>query len=151
MKKITLIAILLVVLTSGSAFAESGWAIGLGYNFNLEGSGSPGLLLKIPKIPLMFGIQYNFEENGYLGISADWWAYTTHLTGMLYLYLGPGVWVTFTTGGDSDFHLGMRIPVGLRLFPIKPLELFLEPALVLEFLPSLDPRFAAQIGFRFWF
>jgi hypothetical protein len=151
MKKIIVIAILLIVVSTGSVFADSGWSIGLGYNFTLDGAGSPGLLLKIPKIPIMFGIQYNFAENGYMAITADWWAYTTHLTGMLYLYLGPGVWVAFTTGGDTDFHLGMRIPLGIRLFPIKPLELFLEPALILEFLPTLDPSFGAQIGFRFWF
>ena len=40
MKKITLIAVLLIAVSTGSVFAESGWAIGLGYNFTLEGSSS---------------------------------------------------------------------------------------------------------------
>ncbi len=152
MKKIVVVAVLLIIVSTGSVFAASGWAIGLGYNFDFNnGAGAPSLMLQVPGIPIMWGIGYSFTEYGYLNVSADWWLYRTHLVGILNLYLGPGVWVRFNTGPASDFRIGMEVPVGFQIFVIKPLELFLEPALLLEFYPNITPYFGAKIGFRFWF
>ena len=66
-------------------------------------------------------------------------------------YIGPGVFLNI----PNSPLLGIRVPVGLNAFPIKPLELFVElaPAISLLAPSGVFPQFGLQagFGFRFWF
>ena len=69
------------------------------------------------------------------------------------LYVGPGL---YTVIGSNVFDLGVRVPVGIHMYVIDPLELFLEiaPALGVGLSGGFEfPRFDVQgaVGFRFWF
>lgn len=63
-------------------------------------------------------------------------------------YVGAGV---FSRVGSSS-TLGLRIPVGLSLFPFTqlPIEFFAEVSPGLELLPGTDPAFGAGLGARFY-
>jgi hypothetical protein len=67
-------------------------------------------------------------------------------------YLGPGFYV----GYQNDLFLGGRLPIGLNVYPIKNLELFLEiaPTLAVGIGDVVTfPVFGFQsaLGLRFWF
>ena len=74
------------------------------------------------------------------------------IDGIFYWYLGPGLYVGAGTG---YLGLGIRVPIGLQIFIIEPLELFIEaaPRFGLGLSPLDFPQVGimAAIGFRFWF
>ena len=155
MKKIVIIAIILSLFTIGGAFASNGWAVGgaFAFDFGIGSSlGGPALCLSVPNVPVMFGIRGNFQGDGFLGVTADWWLFKTNLVGPVKLYLGPGIYAAFAGGDPGNFYLGMRVPIGFQIYIVNAFEIFLEPAVEIEFLPQL-PTFGlgASVGFRFWF
>jgi hypothetical protein len=151
-KKILLIAVVLFVVAAASGFS---WAVGGAFSIDpLGGLPSNAMLtFKIQEIPIMWGLGLVLgEERFSLGLTADWWLYHSPLVGILSIYVGPGLY-----GAVGDiFEFGGRVPIGLQIFPIKPLELFLEiaPALIVVSNRAITiPRFGIQgaFGFRFWF
>ena len=61
-----------------------------------------------------------------------------------------------SANSDPLVDLGLRIPVGFQVFPLDPLELFLEfaPSVGVQFSnPVTFPNWSVQgaFGFRFWF
>ena len=151
MKKILLIALVIIVL-GGTYSHARGLAIGGAFGIPAVGSLPMGVLLsvKIPQIPFLLGIGYSF--NAGLGVTADWWLYQSHLVGILNLYVGPGLYLNVS----NSFQLGVRVPIGIQIWPITPLELFLEVAPTVGFIEPTGvqiPSFGLQgsVGFRFWF
>ena len=58
--------------------------------------------------------------------------------------------------GSSGAYAGLRVPLGLNAFPIKPLELFIEiaPSFTIIAPNSINfgwSGFQSGFGFRFWF
>lgn len=152
MKKKLILLTLLVVIAAAPAFS---FGIGGAFGLNLNGFGSSGLLsVKFDEFPAVFGLGAHISSGGFRAtITADWWLYQTNLVEMLDLYVGPGLFVDL---GSNVFDLGVRVPVGIHMFVIDPLELFLELAPALGFIlaPSFDfPTWGIQgaVGFRFWF
>ena len=149
MKKVVIIAIVLLLAVTFSAAADT---LGIGGAFSLSAVGglpnSVLLSLKLPATPFLFGVGAQLGDNFNVAITADWWLFTTSLAGALNLYAGPGVYVAV----PDPFQLGARIPVGINIYPIPILELFLEVAPTVEFIPNI-PEFGLQgaFGFRFWF
>lgn len=160
MKKISFIALFLMLATG--LFAKTG--VGAAFSYGLDtGAGGAALNISHKAIPgTIFGITANISNgNTAIGIYDDWWLYQSNLAGAIDLYLGPGLFVNFNAseGQDQvDINAGFRLPIGLRLFPITPLELFIEVA------PTLTPitnsgvsisgsSIGAQgaLGIRFWF
>lgn len=107
--------------------------------------GNPTAVVIIRPAPFDFRVGYNFapdKENIFL--SGDYRIISGHqLIDFLHLFLGVGIYtqVYFADRGDDQgqFDLGARLPFGLQAFLIKStLELFVELAPTVEFLPTLQ-------------
>ena len=154
MKKVIAIAFVLIAL---SAVAASAGNFGIGGAFSMDilntANGGAMLSLKVPSIPIVWGIALQGgNDNFNLGLTADWWLYQQGLAGALGLYVGPGLYVSL----PDNVELGGRVPIGINLFPLNFLELFLEIAPTLVFYSNQGisiPNFGLQgaFGFRFWF
>lgn len=156
MKKTLVLSVLLIALVSVPVFS-----FGIGAAFGVDFIGStagPGALLslKLDQHPAVFGVGFAIAENAFrLGFTADYWLWRANLIEILYLYLGPGVFIDvgLWDNGEGTFGVGLRIPIGLQAFIIDPLELFFEVAPTIGFAGGQFPAFNVQgaVGFRFWF
>jgi hypothetical protein len=154
MKKIIVIAFVLIVLVG---FSASAGTLGIGGAFSMDTVGGlPGgalLSLKIPSIPILWGIAFQTGQDSFnLGLTADWWLYQRQLISFLGLYVGPGLYLTL----PDNIEIGGRIPIGLNAYPLDFLELFLELAPTLVFFRQdginvPDFGLMGAFGFRFWF
>jgi hypothetical protein len=134
------------------------FATGVGAAFGLPiGDGLPGsnvmLSLRVSQIPFLMGLGFSIGEDQFsFGLTGDWWMAKGNLFSFINYYLGPG----FYLGYQSELFLGGRLPVGINVYPIKNLELFLEiaPTLAVGFGDVVTfPVFGVQsaLGLRFWF
>ncbi|MBN2737592.1 MAG: hypothetical protein JXR70_11475 [Spirochaetales bacterium] len=155
MKKILLLVLILLVAGTSFSFAK-GLGIGIAAGLNQIG-GLPNsmlLSLKLPEIPFLLGLGLNLTPGVFgLGVTADWWMYQTHLVGILNLYLGLGL---FLDVQNEQISFGGRLPVGLQVWVIDPLELFLEVAPTLTLVGTAGIQipnvgFQGAFGIRFWF
>jgi len=155
MKKVIFLVLvaLLVVAAFGSADT---WGVGAAFGIDaLGGLPQQALLsLKAPQLPILWGVGFQLNEDQFnMGVTADWWLYTTNLAGMLNLYLGPGIYAAL----PDPFELGGRVPIGLNIYPIDAFEVFLEVAPTILLISNRGgitvPDLALQgaFGFRFWF
>lgn len=146
--KVLVIAIALAVVV-----AASGFSLGLGLAYGLDPVGGlPQNVMfsaKFDEFPFLLGLGFSLVDPVRIGVTADWWLTAGNLVGFVNYYIGPGVYAGL---GGRNFDIGLRIPVGLNAYPIPELELFLEVAPAIAFLPSF-PNVGVQgaIGFRFWF
>ena len=158
-RKAFVLAAALALIGAVEASARSSAAIGGEFGLPLVG-GLPDstamLTFKLPKFPPVFGLGAYIPKAGgqaSLALTADWWLAQGHLFSFVDYYLGPGVFVGISQGAQ----LGLRVPIGLDAYPIKPLECFVEFAPALYLLDSSGavsiPNFGLQAGFgiRFWF
>ena len=155
--KVIILILLMLIIASVSSFA-----FGIGGAFAFEPFGGTraynggALSFKINDWPLI-AIQASGSDGIFnIGATADWWMYHEPLVGILSLYAGPGGYGYASIGNNVNFDLGLRVPIGLQIFPIEPLELFLEaaPSFGVTLGDNFDfPRFGLQsaVGFRFWF
>ncbi len=153
------VLVLALVLTLVATFGASAYNAAVGGEFALRiGSGLPSsalLSFRLPKLPPVFGLGVSIPSGGgqsSFTVLADWWLAQGNLVGFLNYYVGPGVFV----GIADSATLGLRVPVGIDAYPIKPLELFLEfaPAVTLVAPAGVSiPEWGLQagFGFRFWF
>ena len=174
MKK--LILVLLIGLSLGTAaFADhEGLGIGIvgGGGWSGTGMGNVGLSLKIPDLPVFWGIYFPFYYGGSffgLGITGDYYIFDSNLTskeltnedGMykfrLDWYLGVGGFFSFRAWkGGGDFDFGIRVPVGLSWHIIRQLEMFLGlyPGLGIhlgnDYWWPVYPIIGLEIGLRLW-
>ncbi len=157
MKKGLVLAIFLSLAATAVYAAPYKAAVGGVFGANVLGSmpHSAMLTFRLGKYPPVFALGINIPKEGdaSAALIMDWWLIQESLTGMLNFYVGPGL---YTSIGNNLFVLGGRVPVGLNIFPIKPLELFLEIAPGITFIAPDGvqiPNFGMQagFGFRFWF
>jgi hypothetical protein len=147
------------------AFAEHpsnklglGLYVGAGYGSVAGGLFNPGLSLKIPNLPIFWGINANLgNSTAGVGISGDYYLLDRTLVkdGSFSLdwFLGLGVFTHIYFGDSSFFALGARVPIGLSWHINKTFELFMDVA------PGLGVRFtdsplyyvgAGELGLRVW-
>jgi len=153
-RKVVIIALVLLVAIA----VPMSFATGVGAAFGLPlGDGLPGsslmLSLKVPQIPFLMGLGFALGEDTFqFGLTGDWWVANGNLFSFINYYLGPG----FYLGYSGNLLVGGRFPIGLNVYPIKNLELFLEIAPTVSVRlsePIIFPVFGAQsaFGLRFWF
>jgi hypothetical protein len=153
------VLILALALTLFTAFSASAYTAAIGGEFALKiGDGLPSsalLSFRLPKFPAVFGLGLAIPTGSgqaSLTILADWWLAQGNLVSFLNYYVGPGVFINIS----NSALLGIRVPVGINAFPIKPLELFVELAPAITILAPSGvsiPQWGLQagFGFRFWF
>jgi hypothetical protein len=146
--KVLVIAIALAVVVAASSFSLG---LGLAYGLDPVGGLPQNVMFsaKFDQVPFLLGVGASFQEPIRIGVTADWWMATGNLVSFINYYIGPGVYAGI---GNGNFDIGLRIPVGINAYPIPELELFLEIAPAIGFLPTF-PSVGVQgaIGFRFWF
>jgi hypothetical protein len=152
------VLVLVLVLVAGFAMSASAQTFGVGGAFSVDALGglpsSAMLSLKLPSIPFLWGIGAQINENTFnMAFTADWWLYTQNLVSFINLYVGPGLYLSL----PDTIEFGGRVPIGINMYPIEVLELFLEIAPTLLFFSDRQgitiPSFGLQgaFGFRFWF
>lgn len=152
--RLVLIAVvLLFVIAVPMTFATGvGAAFGLPFGGGLPGS-NVMLSLKVAKIPFLMGLGFTVNQNSAaFGLTGDWWVANQNLFSFFNYYLGPGFYI----GYANNILLGGRFPIGLNVYPIKNLELFVEvaPTLAVGLGNTISfPVWGFQSGFglRFWF
>ena len=152
MKKIVMLVMLIALIGTASAFAT-----GIGVSAGLPIGDLPGsdvmLSLKVDEIPFLMGLGFSIGNDQFaFGFTGDWWVVNENLFSFVNYYLGPGFYI----GYQDVLALGGRFPVGLNVYPIPNLALFLEiaPTLAVQLGdPIVFPAFGLQsaFGFRFWF
>jgi len=155
-KKIALLVLVLSLVGLTGAWA---YTAAIGGEFSLKiGSGLPSsalLSFRLPKLPPVFGLGLSIPGNGGQSsfvLLADWWLAQGQLAGPFNYYIGPGAFV----GISNSAQLGLRVPIGIQLYPVKPMELFIEFAPDITLFDGSGvaiPQFGLQSGFglRFWF
>jgi len=152
--------LVLAVCLSLGLVATGASALGIGGAFSvgmLGGLPSSAMLsLKLDNVRPVLGIGVSVGGGAaQFGATADWWLYQGKLAGPLGLYVALGGYADLQTGSTSTIGLGARLPIGIQIFPLKPLELFLEvaPRAGLTFNAFQFPVWGIQgaAGFRFWF
>jgi len=172
MKK-TVMLIMLAVILSVGAFAEhpSGWGVGVvgqgGVVWDgFGGSGGGALSLKAPQFPIYWGISFALRNNFWgISVTGDYFTIENTINSNLNLgwFFGIGGYagVYGYSGSESGIalHAGARAPIGIYIFPLNFLEVFLDVA------PSLglglgigdrgginiDGGIGGELGVRFWF
>jgi hypothetical protein len=153
------VLVLSLLLSLFMVFSASAYTAAIGGEFALKiGDGLPNsalLSFRLPKFPPVFGLGVTISNDGGQAsfvLLADWWLAKGNLVSFVNYYVGPGLFVSIA----DNATLGLRVPVGLNAFPIKPLELFIELAPAITILAPSGvsiPSFGLQagFGFRFWF
>lgn len=141
------------MLMAGTA-AASTTMNGAGIYGNLMGNGTGtggglGLTLRYSSFPVL-GIEWNMLPNSsILGMSIDWWVVNQPLGGIFSYYIGVGGYAAINTAGVVNiFTFGGRVPLGLQVYPIEPLEIFLEASPMIIFIPTMDWTVSVRLGFR---
>ena len=157
MKKFSVL-ILILALCVGSAFARIGIGAQGEYTFgNMPSFTSVELTFKSSTLPFVFGVDFDFAKDFYgIGLDVDYWFANPKLFSMLKWYLGPGITGTvYNSGGDISFYIGSRIFLGLNVFVIDELEIYLQTAAELGYTNFGGSGFAFHVpvggGIRIWF
>jgi hypothetical protein len=167
MKKMLLVLVLGLVLVTGAVFAEHpAGKTGIGVVFGGAWNGSaylyPGLSLKLPSMPVYWGIYAHLSQYGFgVGATGDYYFIDSTLVNFgggsrlgWYLGLGGFADINFWQSGLA-FDVGARVPIGLSWFIIPSAELFVDvaPGIGLGVGgggPGLYWTLPAEIGLRFW-
>jgi hypothetical protein len=155
-KKVLILALLLTLF---AVFSASAYQAAIGGEFALRlANGLPSsalLSFRVPKLPPVFGVGVSIPEGGgdaSFAVLADWWLAQGNLFSFINYYIGPGIYVAVA----QDVSAGIRVPIGLNAYPLKPLEVFIEFAPAVGLLAPSGvqiPQWGLQagFGFRFWF
>jgi hypothetical protein len=167
---------LLLVLFIGfavgtSAFADhQGMGIGFIGGWGWPSHGYAGLSLKVPKLPIFWGIYPVFAGQSFgVGVTGDFYFIDSSLVNTkmtnedgtynfkLDWYLGLGAFLnTWFWDGGASVGLGARVPVGLSWHIIRQIEMFLDlaPGIGISFNKDgvWGPYWAGaiELGLRFW-
>lgn len=155
-KKVFILVTLILLLSSGYLFAETGIGAAFGYG---RGGSNVALSLDVDAIPgSVQTVSLHFNSNYFgLGITDDWYLIEDTFADPFGWYFGLGFYVNLGFGDDFYSALGARAPIGLDVTLLEDqLVLYLEaaPILGLQFTPDLhfpDWDILGSFGFRFYF
>jgi len=105
-----------------------------------------GFSLRIDGFPVL-GIAWSLDD--YFHLHCDYWINSRYIKRGVYWYWGFGGKVTSDKYKGNSFSMGMRVPIGLRYFPARRIEIFLEIAPGMRVYPNTASDFDIGIGMRF--
>ena len=125
-KKILVVAVLLMVVCVGGAFA---WAIGIQGGGGVGGNGGAAITFKLDSTPLVFAADFAASSNYFVfGITGDYWFIEDTIVdtgiGPFGWFLGGGAGIAlriWDDHGPEDDHDGFglritgRLPIGLNM------------------------------------
>jgi len=159
MKRVVKIALVLVLVMAGTSFAAGRpktfglTAIGAYGSFGYTGTavGGIGLSLKFGSFPVI-GLKYDFSEPARIGASVDWYILDSlGLVGACTYFLGVGGAVGLVTGTSASVDFALRGNIGLQVWPVDLLELYLDLIPTLNLFPRVTPGVGLELGLRFHF
>lgn len=161
MRKIVFIVIVILSVCAFSAAAEGpGGLDAFGIYGHLggltSGTGSTGTNIGLSLMYLPFpviGLEYSVQSEALnLAMSFDYWVLHESLGGPIMYHVAVGLYGGMILGDPAVFDLGLRIPVaGLELWPVKPLEIYIDVIPIIPLLPSPGFDLGADIGLRVHF
>lgn len=173
MKKLIAVVLLGLLLCTAGAFADhpNGWGVGIlgqygGSWLGGGGLGGAALSLKVPSVPVFWGINLSFPSHAFgIGVTGDYYLIDQYLVQAAGLgwFFGIGGYVGFTSYANwNSFGFGARLPIGLSWRPVDVFEIFFDfaPSLGLLFYDSsysgsdnvdFGGGWQGDIGLRFWF
>lgn len=160
MKRVLLIVLVLFLVLAGTSFAAGrpktygltgiGAYGSWGFTGNMGGGGI-GLSLKFGSFPVV-GIKYSFVGEGSLGASVDWYILDSMgLIDSLTYFLGVGAFGYVNFGGEGSGNFGLRGNIGLQMWPVRLLELYLDLIPAMTFIPEIGLGLGLEGGLRFHF
>jgi len=172
MKKFGIVLVLALILATGTAFADHPSGLGIGIVGGWYGNWSSsdgylnyGLSLKIPGVPVFWGISLHMSNDNFsMDITGDKYLVDRMLVKSINLgwFLGVGLWGGISVTDKSlisektSFSVGARLPIGINWRPLEILEIFMDVApcvgvsLVNPFKFPVG-GWPAELGIRIWF
>ncbi|MDR1143745.1 MAG: hypothetical protein LBK77_05945 [Spirochaetaceae bacterium] len=161
-KKLLLVCI--VGLLAVNAFADHpssrlGLGLFMGGGYGSVGGGlfNPGLTLKVPGVPVFWGINVAIGSVVGLSVSGDYYFFDADLikAGAFDLdwFLGLGGFGHLYFGDAFSFALGARVPIGLSWHINRTFEIFADVAPGIGVTFSSRPLYwtmAGELGLRVW-
>jgi len=160
-----LLVFLFVCVFAGGAFAADHDGFGIGTAFYGGYGYGPGLLLKIPPLPLYWGINVSVggirgvQDDPYFGvsISSDYHFLERAFPGneKFGWFLGGGL-IFSHSHFDGKSALAGRLPAGITFSPIRTLDFVFELAPSAGFCAwssavEFDYGMSGSLGIRYWF
>ncbi len=162
MKKTAILVMLVAAFAIGSAAAAEGpgglTGVGVYAAINEIGSGTGdlgtglGLSLKFGYFPVI-GLEWSFRDDASrIAGSVDYWV-GHELMGdtMVWYHVAIGGYAGVLMGDNAELDLGLRLPLGLEIWPVRKFELFLDIIPLVGFLPEIDLGLGADFGLRVHF
>ncbi|TFH00938.1 MAG: hypothetical protein E4H13_06160 [Calditrichales bacterium] len=148
-KRITFILSLILVCSGLASDQNSGFGLGIIIG---EPTGISAKLWQSQTTAYDAGIAWTLGKNGHMHLHADHLWHSFGLInvskGKLPVYYGIGARFVFA----DDLVIGARFVGGLDyMFATAPIDIFLELAPVLNFVPGTDFEMNGAIGFRYFF
>ncbi|GHU20684.1 hypothetical protein FACS1894163_13730 [Spirochaetia bacterium] len=163
-KKFLLVCFIGLVLGIGGVSADHSDGLGIGI---IAGGGGgtvgglfyPTLSLKVPNVPVFWGVNAFLGSGLGVGVSGDYYIFDRDLvdSGSFNLdwFLGVGAFSHFFFGDGFGLGAGVRVPVGLSLHINETFELFLDvtPGIGLGINTGSILYFVGggELGLRVWF
>jgi hypothetical protein len=156
MKRLLILIVIALVLSSTAAFAAGGFAIGGEGSWYFAGTGGlpvgAMVTFKLPQLPLIWAVGVAFPLS--VGITADYWIAHGNIVSIFDWYVGVGGYLSIDLSNPADIGVGARIPIALQIWPVgRTLEIFLEaaPAVGISFVPTgFGWHIQGALGLRFW-
>lgn len=105
-----------------------------------------GLSVRIDRFPVL-GIAWSLDD--YFHLHCDYWIRSRRVNRSVYSFWGFGWKMTLDKNEGKNFSLGMRVPIGLRYFPYRRIEIFFEIVPGMRVFPNTSFDFDVGIGIRF--
>jgi hypothetical protein len=176
MKKVLICVLLLFLILTAGIFADhpDGMGIGLDFRYSVTGGWGPALTLKLPVVPVYWGIGLGIDNNWFsLSVTGDYYiidripvkALASKINVGWYLGIGgyTNLWLwkdnyfpSWAKDNDREMSLaaGVRIPIGLSWQPLEYLEVYFDiaPSFGLWAIPFRFPDWDINVDLdiRFW-
>jgi hypothetical protein len=147
----------LALATTALSASELGGLSGIGVFGSLSGAsmgstgGGLGLCLKFGSFPVI-GLQYDFSNAARLALSCDYYAVDSlKLFGPVTCFIGVGAFGGFSFGSSPSADFGLRLPLGIQIWPISHCEFYIDAIPTLRFQSTMATAIGAEGGFRVHF